>query len=126
MTHPYPYDAEAYAVGNEHGGSRYSLSQQTGAAWIYWYEQGRADAIEAAEEVTVSDTALESALAELITEGDLSGLISDALRAEGWQPTGAADIRVSTFSDVGMMTYNKGLVISINGSEFQLSIVQSR
>ena len=37
------------------------------------------------------------------------------------------EARVSTFEQAGVMTYNKGLVISLpDGTEFQLTIVQSR
>jgi hypothetical protein len=44
--HPYPFDADAFAVGQAHGRrNRYSLTQSIDkpnpAAWIYWYEQGR-------------------------------------------------------------------------------------
>jgi hypothetical protein len=35
------------------------------------------------------------------------------------------DVRVSTFADAGIMTYNKGLVVSIGESEWQVSIVRS-
>ena len=37
------------------------------------------------------------------------------------------NIRVETYEQAGVMTYNKGLVITLpDGSEYQLTIVQSR
>ena len=37
------------------------------------------------------------------------------------------NLRVRTFAEEGVLTYNKGLVISLpDGTEFQLTIVQSR
>ena len=37
------------------------------------------------------------------------------------------NLRVRTFAEAGIMTYNKGLVIEMpDGTEFQLTIVQSR
>lgn len=36
-------------------------------------------------------------------------------------------MRVQTYTEVGMMTYDKGLVITLpDGSEYQLTIVQRR
>ena len=57
---------------------------------------------------------LQDALKELITEGYNSEEVC-------WE-----NMRVQTFSDAGVMTYNKGLVIELpDGTEFQLTIVQS-
>jgi hypothetical protein len=37
------------------------------------------------------------------------------------------NLRVQTYEQAGVMTYNKGLVITLpDGSEYQLTIVQSR
>ncbi len=37
------------------------------------------------------------------------------------------NLRVQSYEEAGVMTYNKGLVITLpDGSEFQLTIVQSR
>ena len=37
------------------------------------------------------------------------------------------NLRVETFEEAGVMTYNKGLVVTLpDGSEFQLTIVRSR
>ena len=67
-------------------------------------------------EAQVTEDTLQDGLMELISEAanDSFGI--------GWE-----DARVRTFEDAGVMTYNKGLVISLpDGSEFQLTIVQSR
>ena len=45
---------------------------------------------------------------------------------EGWDDSFEIS-RVTTFENAGVMTYNKGLVITMpDGTEFQLTIVQSR
>ena len=37
------------------------------------------------------------------------------------------ELRVRTYEDAGMLTYNKGLVVRCDdGAEFQLTLVQSR
>ena len=37
------------------------------------------------------------------------------------------NMRVKTFEEAGVMTYDKGLVISLpDGSEYQITIIQSR
>ena len=62
-----------------------------------------------------TEETLQDALRELITEGYDSMDIC-------WE-----NLRVQTFEEAGVMTYNKGLVITLpDGSEFQLTIVQSR
>ena len=62
-----------------------------------------------------NEETLQDALRELITEGYDSYEIC-------WE-----NLRVRTFAEAGVMTYNKGLVITApDGSEFQLTIVQSR
>ena len=66
------------------------------------------------EEQFTEDT-LQDGLRELITEGYDSYEIC-------WE-----NLRVRTFAEAGLMTYNKGLVIGLpDGTEFQLTIVQSR
>ena len=35
-------------------------------------------------------------------------------------------VRVRTFADVGVLTNNTGLVVTVDGSEFQVTIVQSK
>ena len=68
------------------------------------------------ENTEVTEDTLQDGLMELISEA------ADDSFGIGWE-----DARVRTFEDAGIMTYNKGLVISLpDGSEFQLTIVQSR
>lgn len=66
------------------------------------------------EEQFTEDT-LQDALRELITEGYDSYEVC-------WE-----NLRVRTFAEAGLMTWNKGLVITLpDGSEYQLTIVRSR
>ena len=66
------------------------------------------------EEQFTEDT-LQDALREYNTEGYDSYEVC-------WE-----NLRVRTFAEAGLMTYNKGLVIELpDGTEFQLTIVQSR
>ena len=68
------------------------------------------------ENTEVTEGTLQDGLMELISEA------ADDSFGIGWE-----DARVRTFEQAGVMTYNKGLVISLpDGSEFQLTIVQSR
>ena len=68
------------------------------------------------ENTEVTEDALQDGLMELISEA------ADDSFGIGWE-----DARIRTFEQAGVMTYNKGLVISLpDGSEFQLTIVQSR
>ena len=67
------------------------------------------------DEAQFTEETLQDGLRELITEGYDSSEIC-------WE-----NLRVRTFEDAGVMTYNKGLVIELpDGTEFQLTIVQSR
>ena len=67
------------------------------------------------DEVQFTEETLQDGLRELITEGYVSSEIC-------WET-----LRVRTFEEEGVLTYNKGLVISLpDGTEFQLTIVQSR
>lgn len=62
-----------------------------------------------------TEETLQNALMELITEGCDSYEMC-------WE-----NLRVQTYEQAGVMTYNKGLVITLpDGSEYQLTIVQSR
>ena len=68
------------------------------------------------ENTEVTEDTMQEGLRELIAEA------ADDSFGIGWEAA-----RVRTFEDVGVMTYNKGLVITLpDGSEFQLTIVQSR
>ena len=67
------------------------------------------------EEQGFSEETLQEGLRELITCG------CDDLEI-CWE-----NFRVQSYEEAGVMTYNKGLVITLpDGSEFQLTIVQSR
>ena len=67
------------------------------------------------DEAQFTEETLQDGLKELITEGYDSFEIN-------WE-----NLQVRTFEQAGIMTYNKGLVISLpDGTEFQLTIVQSR
>ena len=67
------------------------------------------------EEQGFTEETLQDGLRELITEGYDSYEIC-------WE-----NLQVQTYSEAGVMTYNKGLVITLpDGSEYQLTIVQSR
>ena len=67
------------------------------------------------EENEFTDETLQNGLAALIRgEADLEEMC--------WE-----NIRVATFEEEGVMTYNKGLVLRLpDGTEYQLTIVQSR
>ena len=68
------------------------------------------------ENTEVTEDTLQDGLMELISE------VADDSFGIGWETA-----RVRTFEEAGVMTYNKGLVISLpDGTEFQLTIVQSR
>lgn len=67
------------------------------------------------EEEQFTEETLQEGLRQLITEGCDSMEIC-------WE-----NLRVQSFCEAGLMTSNNGLVITLpNGSEFQLTIVQSR
>ena len=67
-------------------------------------------------EAQVTEDTLQDGLMELISEA------ADDSFGIGWENAG-----VRTFEQAGVMTHNKGLVISLpDGTEFQLTIVQSR
>ena len=67
------------------------------------------------DEAQFTEETLQDGLKELITEGYDSFEIN-------WE-----NLQVRTFEQAGVMTYNKGLVIELpDGTEFQLTIVQSR
>ena len=68
------------------------------------------------DEAQVTEDTMQDGLRELIetAEEDSFGI--------GWE-----EAEVRTFAEEGVLTYNKGLVISLpDGTEFQLTIVQSR
>ncbi len=67
------------------------------------------------EEQGFCEETLQDGLKELITQGYDSYEIC-------WE-----NLRVQTYAEVGMMTYDKGLLITLpDGSEYQLTIIQRR
>ena len=63
----------------------------------------------------MNDEDIQSMLLDLLTEPE---------SAADW--AALDDIEVRTFSDAGVLTYNKGLTLTIGDSEFQITIVQAR
>ena len=73
------------------------------------------DYVDCADVEEVPEETLQDGLRQLITDGYDSSEIC-------WE-----NLRVQTFSEAGLMTRDCGLVIALpDGSEFQLTIVQSR
>ena len=67
------------------------------------------------KEMEFNDETLQDGLRNLIEGGTCDDEIL-------WE-----NLRVRTFEDAGLMTHDKGLVITLpDGTEFQLTIVQSR
>jgi hypothetical protein len=60
-----------------------------------------------------------------MSEEDFQGFLGDAIRkwAEG---NDAPSTRVDTYAEVGMLTSNKGLVVRVGDSEFQVTIIRRR
>ena len=56
------------------------------------------------------------------TEWNLQNILADALAA--YAEEAGTQFKTRTFEDVGILTSNKGLVIEVEGSRFQLTIVQ--
>ena len=78
------------------------------SVWMYDDEDRESDEF--------TDEDLQNGLAQLITGDWTWG--TDII----WE-----NLRVETFANAGVMTYNKGLVLTLpDGSEYQLTIVQSR
>lgn len=64
---------------------------------------------------------------EMTEEGVESALLEVLMYGASVDDTTLADCRVKTFSEEGVLTMNNGLVIQMpDGSEFQLTIIQSR
>ena len=73
------------------------------------------DTYENSEEEQFDETTLQDGLMELMSYGYDSSDIC-------WE-----NLRVRTYREAGVMTYDKGLVITTpDGSEFQLTIIRSR
>ena len=65
-------------------------------------------------------------LEEVMFEAIESALETEAEDLEGATPNSPLRVRVSTFSDAGVLTRNRGLVIGLGTSEWQVTIVRSR
>ncbi len=66
----------------------------------------------------------DSEIDEWIVQDALMGMLYGDWNVED---TALEGCRVRTFEDAGVMTYNKGVVVTLpDGSEFQVTIVQSR
>ena len=82
--------------------------REDGSVWMYEDEDREDD--------TFTEEDMQNGLAQLIT-GDWC-YDSEIC----WE-----NLTVRTFAEAGVMTYNKGLVITLpDGSEYQLTIIQSR
>ena len=59
-----------------------------------------------------------------MTTKEIAELVQEALEVS--ELVTENEIRVRTFEEVGMLCGNAGLVLSIDGEEFQMQIVRSR
>jgi hypothetical protein len=60
-----------------------------------------------------------------MSEEDFQGFLGDAIRK--WaEENDAPSTRVDTYAEVGMLTSNKGLVVRVGDSEFQVTIIRRR
>jgi len=61
-----------------------------------------------------------------MSEEDLEGFLAEAIEAFADESDEVDHVDVATFRDCGVLTMNRGLVLTIGGSEFQITIVRSR
>lgn len=59
----------------------------------------------------------------MIDESDIEQIMINAL--DMWADENNRPIVRNTFDEIGMLTNNKGVVLDIDGSEFQITIVKS-
>jgi|LGVE01.1.fsa_nt_gb archaellum biogenesis ATPase FlaH len=59
----------------------------------------------------------------MVDESEIEQIIIDAM--DIWADENNKHIVRNTFNEIGMLTNNKGIVLDIEGSEFQITIVQS-
>ncbi len=57
-----------------------------------------------------------------MTEQEFQDKLTDAIYFDGFDD---ADITAHTFQEGGILTNNKGLVVTVDGEEFQVTIVKS-
>lgn len=63
---------------------------------------------------------------EALSEGELEEFLIEAIEAFADESDEVARVDVATFRDCGVLTMNRGLVLQIGDSEFQITIVRSR
>ncbi len=63
---------------------------------------------------------------EGLSEEELEELLAEAIEAHADESDEVARIDVATFRDCGVLTMNRGLVLTIGDAEFQITIVRSR
>lgn len=63
---------------------------------------------------------------EGLSEEELEQLLAEAIEAHAEESDEVARIDVATFRDCGVLTMNRGLVLTIGDAEFQITIVRSR
>jgi hypothetical protein len=61
---------------------------------------------------------------ENMSELDFESFLAEAI--EGCADIHDARVRISTFSELGLLTTNRGLVVRIGKTEFPVTIVRSR
>ncbi len=62
---------------------------------------------------------------EDMNEADFEDFLAGAIELYA-EEIDVPPVRVRSFSEVGMLTYNKGLVVRVGDSEFQVTIVPLR
>jgi hypothetical protein len=68
-----------------------------------------------------ADERMEAAMAP--SEWNMQNILTDAL--EAYAEEERTPLKIRTFEDVGLLTRDTGLVVEINGSTFQLTIVKA-
>lgn len=63
---------------------------------------------------------------EGMSEEDLEGFLAEAIEMYADESDEPRRIDVATFRDCGVLTMNRGLVLTIGDDEFQITIVRSR
>ncbi len=63
---------------------------------------------------------------EDMSEEDLEGFLAEAIEMDADESDEPRRIDVATFRDCGVLTMNRGLVLTIGDDEFQITIVRSR
>jgi hypothetical protein len=62
-----------------------------------------------------------------MSERDMQNVLDEAIGCWCDESRGLEEeVSVRTYEDAGMLTMNKGLVVTIGGNEFQVTIVQTK